>query len=268
MRGKSEGDPQSRDVPFEDPAAVDLATLTIGFVDNSETSGWPEAWDTPLKGQRGNVKDALVASGATVIEKAHLSEFFTKPQLLLDYEEAGVGNEWFGWWDWYWLNVEGFFEDKFKYGSSEGSSYGPWLARTSCRLGLAPSSDNASLLLRPYRPGLVRPEYEFRQGRPQAPHPRLGVRLPGRPVDPRLREREGDVPDARGADARRHGTLRAERDERRGQPGHGQARWHQHRADPRPEPYPNPDQQTSAASAAHLRPPCRHRSTSPSSTGT
>jgi len=62
---------------------------------------------------------------ATVIEKAHLSEFFTKPQLLLDYEEAGVGNEWFGWWDWYWLNVEGFFEDKFKYGSSEGSSYGP-----------------------------------------------------------------------------------------------------------------------------------------------
>ena len=25
----------------------------------------------------------------------------------------------------YWLNVEGFFEDKFKYGSSKGSSYGP-----------------------------------------------------------------------------------------------------------------------------------------------
>ena len=164
MRGKSEGDPQSRDVPFEDPAAVDLSTMTIGFADNSDTSGWPEAWDTPLMGQRGNVKDALVASGATVIEKAHLSEFFTKPQLLLDYEEAGVGNEWFGWWDWdsahaphrlppllltllrspssvrYWLNVEGFFEDKFKYGSSEGTSYGPWLGRTSTRrLGLSPT---------------------------------------------------------------------------------------------------------------------------------
>ena len=23
------------------------------------------------------------------------------PQLLLDYEAAGIGNEWFGWWDWY-----------------------------------------------------------------------------------------------------------------------------------------------------------------------
>ena len=167
VRGKSEGDPQSRDVPFEDPAAVDLSAMTIGFADNSETSGWPEAWDTPLKGQRGNVKDALVASGATVIEKAHLSEFFTKPQLLLDYEEAGVGNEWFGWWDWYWLNVEGFFEDKFKYGSSKGTSYGPWLGRTStCRLlGLAPRAKKVAILMRPYdtsyRPGLVRPEHKL-----------------------------------------------------------------------------------------------------------
>ena len=96
-----------------------------------------------------DVKDKLVESGATVIEKPHLKDFFVLPQLLLDYEAAGIGNEWFGWWDWYtahaphllltplvltprssssvryWLNVEGFFEDKFKYGSSKGSSYGP-----------------------------------------------------------------------------------------------------------------------------------------------
>ena len=100
MRGKSEGDPQSRDVPFQDPATVDISSLTIGFVDNSETTGWPEAWDTPLKGKRGNVKDKLVESGATVIEKPHLKDFFVLPQLLLDYEAAGIGNEWFGWWDW------------------------------------------------------------------------------------------------------------------------------------------------------------------------
>ena len=101
MRGKSEGDPQSRDVPFQDPGTVDISSLTIGFADNSETTGWPEAWDTPLKGKRGNVKDKLVASGATVIEKPHLKDFFVLPQLLLDYEAAGIGNEWFGWWDWY-----------------------------------------------------------------------------------------------------------------------------------------------------------------------
>ena len=35
-----------------------------------------------------------------------------------------------------------------------------------------------------------------------------------------------------------------------------------------PNPTRTQDQQTSAASAAHLRAPCRHRSTSPSSTGT
>ena len=96
MRGKSEGDPQSLDVPFQD---TDCRRVTIGFADNSETTGWPEAWDTPLKGT--NVKDKLVESGATVIEKPHLKDFFVLPQLLLDYEAAGIGNEWFGWWDWY-----------------------------------------------------------------------------------------------------------------------------------------------------------------------
>ena len=97
MRGKSDGDPQSRDVPFQDPASVDISSLSIGFADNSDTAGWPEAWDTPLKGQRTNVYDALVATGATVTQKDHLADFFDPPQLLKDYEEAGIGNEWFGW---------------------------------------------------------------------------------------------------------------------------------------------------------------------------
>lgn len=44
MRGTSPGDPQSRDVPFGDPSKEDISTYTIGFSDNSDTTGWPEAW--------------------------------------------------------------------------------------------------------------------------------------------------------------------------------------------------------------------------------
>jgi Asp-tRNA(Asn)/Glu-tRNA(Gln) amidotransferase A subunit family amidase len=43
MRGISAGDPQSRDVPFGDPSKEDISTYTIGFSDNSNTTGWPEA---------------------------------------------------------------------------------------------------------------------------------------------------------------------------------------------------------------------------------
>ena len=77
MRGTSPGDPQSRDVPFagknrsiyislifvlltlfitkKDPSKEDISAYTIGFSDNSDTQGWPEAWDTPFLGKRGNV---------------------------------------------------------------------------------------------------------------------------------------------------------------------------------------------------------------------
>ena len=124
MRGTSEGDPQSRGVPFGDPSKEDISTYTIGFSDNSDTQGWPEAWDTPLKGQRNNVPMKLLELGATVVEKESLSDFLTPTQLLLDYTSAGIGSKWFAWFDWYWLNVEGFFESTFLYGGEGSLTYG------------------------------------------------------------------------------------------------------------------------------------------------
>lgn len=79
-------------------------------------------------GERGNVVEALEGLNATVITKESLSEFMTPTQLLKDYEESGIGSKWFAWFDWYWLNVEGFFEKVFLYGGKNGAtSYGPVL---------------------------------------------------------------------------------------------------------------------------------------------
>jgi hypothetical protein len=127
MRGTSPGDPQSRGVPFSDPSKEDISNYTIGFTDNSDTQGWPDAWDTPLMGKRGNVVEALEGFGATVIVKASLADFMEPTQLLKDYEASGIGSKWFGWFDWYWLNVEGFFENAFLYGGKTDISlaYGP-----------------------------------------------------------------------------------------------------------------------------------------------
>jgi hypothetical protein len=128
MRGTSPGDPQSRDVPFSDPSKEDISTYTIVLVDNSDTSAWPPGWDTPLKGQRTNVAETLEGLGATVIIKDDLSEVMTGSQLYNDTVAAGVkGTQGF---DWYWLNIEGFFETVFKYGSDAGISYGPvWVGQ-------------------------------------------------------------------------------------------------------------------------------------------
>jgi len=127
------GDPQYVGTPFSNPEAEDLSTYTIGFADNSENKAWPHAFDTPLKGKRTNVLDALKATGATVTEKAHPEAFLpADSQLLKDYKESGIGNEWFGWWDWYWTNVD-FFEDlgpAWGYGSGKGKAYGPvWVGQ-------------------------------------------------------------------------------------------------------------------------------------------
>ena len=109
-----------------DPSKEDISTYTIGFSDNSDSQGWPEAWDTPFMGKRSNVPDKLEEMGATVIYKDSLSDFMEPTQLLKDYHESGLGSKWFAWFDWYWLNVEGFFEDTFKYGAKEGAkAYGP-----------------------------------------------------------------------------------------------------------------------------------------------
>jgi len=127
QRGTSAGDPQSRDVPFYDPSAEDLSTYTIGFVDNSDTSAWPLAWDTPLKGLRGDVLEALQATGAAeVTEETDLANFVTPTQLYEDYLSSGMtsGGS-FQSFDWYYLNVEGFFESIFKYGGTDSVSYGP-----------------------------------------------------------------------------------------------------------------------------------------------
>jgi len=127
------GDPQYVGVPFSDPEAEDLSAYTIGFADNSENKGWPHGFDTPLKGKHTDVLDALKATGATVTEKDH-PELFLGPedQLLKDYKESGLGNEWFGWWDWYWTNVD-FFEGlgpAWQYGSGKGTTYGPvWVGQ-------------------------------------------------------------------------------------------------------------------------------------------
>lgn len=125
MRGTSPGDPQSRGVPFADPSKEDISNYTIGFSDNSDTTGWPEAWDTPLKGKRSNVVNALIDMGATVVQKPALEDFMEPTQLLKDYQASGVGSKWFAWFDWYWLNVEGFFESVFDYGGKNGTTYGP-----------------------------------------------------------------------------------------------------------------------------------------------
>lgn len=127
------GDPQYVGTPFANPEAEDLSTYTIGFADNSENKAWPHAFDTPLKGKRTNVLDALKATGATVTTKAHPEEFLPPDsQLIKDYKESGIGNEWFGWWDWYWTNVD-FFEDlgpAWGYGSGKGKTYGPvWVGQ-------------------------------------------------------------------------------------------------------------------------------------------
>jgi Asp-tRNA(Asn)/Glu-tRNA(Gln) amidotransferase A subunit family amidase len=94
MRGTSFGDPQSRDVPFGDPSKEDISTYTIGFSDNSNTTGWPEAWDTPFMGQRNNVVEALESLGANVTVVGNLAELMMdKPQLLVDYENSGIGSK-------------------------------------------------------------------------------------------------------------------------------------------------------------------------------
>lgn len=94
MRGTSFGDPQSRDVPFADPSKEDISTYTIGFSDNSDTQGWPEAWDTPFMGQRNNVVEALESLGATVTVADSLADLLDEPpQLIKDYEAAGVGSK-------------------------------------------------------------------------------------------------------------------------------------------------------------------------------
>ena len=129
MRGTSFGDPQSRDVPFSDPSKEDISNYTIAFADNSNTTGWPEAWDTPFMGQRSNVIEALESLGAEVTVLNALADLFPeKPQLLVDYEESKIGSKWFAWFDWYWLNVEGFFESVFMYGGGDDAkakAYGP-----------------------------------------------------------------------------------------------------------------------------------------------
>jgi len=117
MRGTSPGDAQTRDVPFSDPSQEDLSTYTIAFVDNSDTQAWPHAWDTPFKGQRTNVVETLEALGATVNVYEDLSEIMEPNQLYSDIVEAGVSNT--QGFDWYWLNVEGFFENVFRYGDKE-----------------------------------------------------------------------------------------------------------------------------------------------------
>lgn len=127
------GDPQYVGVPFANPEAEDLSTYTIGFADNSENKAWPHAFDTPLKGKRTNVLDALKATGATVTEKPTPEEFLPPDsQLLKDYKESGIGNEWFGWWDWYWTNVDWFegVGPAWGYGSGKGKTYGPvWVGQ-------------------------------------------------------------------------------------------------------------------------------------------
>jgi len=120
-------------VPFGDPEAEDLSTYTIGFADNSDNKAWPHAFDTPLKGQRTNVFDKLQESGATVTTNTTPEAFLPEDHpLVRDYKQSGLGNEWFGWWDWYWTNVD-FFENvgpAWQYGSGKGTTYGPvWVGQ-------------------------------------------------------------------------------------------------------------------------------------------
>ena len=88
-------------------------------------SNFAQAWDTPFMGQRGNVVEALEGLGATVITKDNLEDFMEPTQLLKDYTSSGIGSKWFAWFDWYWLNVEGFFETVFGYGGEDYPVYGP-----------------------------------------------------------------------------------------------------------------------------------------------
>jgi len=124
MRGKSFGDPQSRDVPFADPSQEDLSTYSIAFVDNSNTDSWPLAWDSPFMGKRNNVLEALEGFGSTVTTYESTSDIMTPDQLYEDMNEVGVRNT--QGFDWYWLNVEGFFETVFKYGG--GDEKGPFMS--------------------------------------------------------------------------------------------------------------------------------------------
>jgi hypothetical protein len=132
MRGTSPGDPQSRDVPFADPSTEDLSTYTIAFVDNSDTTAWPLAWDTPFKGQRNNVVDTLTGLGADVITYDSLGEIMEPNQLYTDMNDAGVSST--QGYDWYWLNVEGFFEQLFLYGADQSPAYGPVWVGQVCKL--------------------------------------------------------------------------------------------------------------------------------------
>jgi len=124
MRGTSPGDPQSRNVPFADPRTEDIGTYAITFVDNSDTTSWPLAWDTPFKGKRGDVVAALEDLGAAVTVRDAMSDLMTGTQLYNDMQQVGVSNT--QGFDWYWLNVEGFFETVFKYGGRDTS--GPFLS--------------------------------------------------------------------------------------------------------------------------------------------
>lgn len=104
MRGKSDGDPQSRDVPFGNPASENLSAYNIAFVDNSDTNAWPPGWDTPFKDRRGNVVEALESFGANITVYNDLFEVMTPDQLYTDMTSVGVSNT--QRFDWYWLNVE------------------------------------------------------------------------------------------------------------------------------------------------------------------
>ena len=69
-------------------------------------------------GQRNNVVETLEGLGADVSVYENLGDIMEPNQLYTDIVEAGISNT--QGFDWYWLNVEGFFEDVFLYGANEG----------------------------------------------------------------------------------------------------------------------------------------------------
>jgi hypothetical protein len=64
-----------------------------------------------------------------VITEDSITNFMQPTQLYTDFMESNIRNTVS--FDWYWLNVEGFFEEVFKYGAEEGAmAYGPvWVGQ-------------------------------------------------------------------------------------------------------------------------------------------
>jgi len=99
------------------PEILSLSTFLIAFVEYSDTAAWPPGWDTPLKGQRGNVAETGKSAGHSDDIREYKRSDGSK-SVVNDTVNSEIG--FFQGYDWYCtytngLNIEGFFEEVFKY---------------------------------------------------------------------------------------------------------------------------------------------------------